>query len=184
MKSNISWKGMIVVFGALILFIGTYRFAMSDISFPHIFQSGDPAVAQEVNDNFAAINTRQTATFSTMAGNFRLSESIIVTERSDINGTSIELPCVLTVNGNLLLNTDGTASFSGTQRSLCAGTVNDSVSLSGTYAVNADGSGTFYISGNSPVIFQVSKDLNTMVWDFSKKEGSSFINITGVALRL
>jgi hypothetical protein len=176
MKSRITWKETLIILSVLILLVGTFRFAMGDIVFPHIFQSGAPAVAQEVNDNFAAINTRQAATFASMAGTFRCSGFYA----QKLQG---EETCILTISGSVTLMSDGTAFFSGTVNSFCHGTGNP-VSFTGTYTINENGSGTLNFIDMPIMYFQASKDLNTVVLDLGNVRGNEYVNMSGTAVRL
>ena len=177
MKSHITWKETLIIISVLILLIGTFRFAMGDIVFPHIFQSGAPAVAQEVNDNFAAINTRQAATFASMAGTFRCS-GLYAQKLLE------EETCILTISGSVTLMSDGTASFSGTANSFCHGGTGNPVSFTGTYTINENGSGTLNFTDMSIMYFQVSKDLNTVVLDLGNVRGNEYVNMSVTAVRL
>jgi hypothetical protein len=190
MKSRIGWKGMLVSLSVLIIFIGTFRYAIGDVAFPNVFTSGTPAVASQVNANFAAINARQTAAFANLAGTYYIND-FQAWKKADPRITIIEkittncnCACTSSFQGTMTLTADGKVTASGTRTEECAcATVccpnTSSISLSGTYTVNADGSGvitlteetTSKVAAAVPVVplitatyaYQASKDLNTLM---------------------
>jgi hypothetical protein len=199
MKSHISWKGVLISISVLILFFGTFNLAMADITFPNTFVSGQPAVASEVNDNFQAINTRQTASLSTLAGtyNFRM----LATWKQDkdlpyeyrewddglklnikANGTITHKQlCSNSTIGTVTLNSNGTVTVSGTSYVDCDDPPTGSFSDSGTWTVDSTGAGTLTLSTSTNII-QASKDLNTIIMR-NNPTGGRPENTIGVAVR-
>lgn len=185
MKSRIGWKGILVSLSVLIIFIGTFRYAIGDVAFPNVFTSGTPAVASQVNANFQAINARQTAAFANLAGTYYIND-FQAWKKADPRITDTTANCNCACNssfqGTMILTADGKVTASGTRTEECAcATVccpnTSSISLSGTYTVNADGSGVITLTEVTskvavvvvvPVIsatyaYQASKDLNTLM---------------------
>jgi hypothetical protein len=177
MKSHISWKGVLISLSVLILFIGTYRLATGDISFPYTFQSGDPARASEVNDNFSAINARQVASTTTLAGTYFL-RSLEMTTAAGSN--EMRTTCSTETSGTLTLTEGGGASLAGTTSSLCdcnnCTRITTSIGDSGTFTAGSDGSGAISLSQGT-ANFQASKDLNVLIFNLSGK------NSMGMAVR-
>jgi hypothetical protein len=185
MKSHIGWKGMLVSLSILIICIGTFRYAIGDVAFPNIFTAGTPAVASQVNANFQAINARQTAAFANLAGTYYIND-IQKWRKADPRAKDVKddcsCHCTSSFQGTMILTADGKASASGTKTeectcdtSCCPNTI--TISLSGTYTVNADGSGIITLTEvkDSKVVvavpllftetyaYQASKDLNTLM---------------------
>lgn len=172
MKSRIGWKGMLVGLSVLIIFIGTFRYAIGDVSFPNTFSAGTPAVASQVNDNFKAINTRQTASAATLAGTYyvkdlqvwtvksiQLSKDATVAQKGNPYAgfpTFTEESCDCTATsafqGKITLTADGKVTGDGTRsyrfscETCCAHIIN--ISISGTYIVNASGDGVITVIEN------------------------------------
>ena len=203
MKSRIGWKGMLVSLSVLILFIGTFRYAIGDVSFPNTFTAGTPALASQVNANFAAINVRQTASDATLAGTYyvkdlqawtvksiQLSKDATVAQKGNPYAgfpTLTEELCDCTATsafqGKITLTADGKVTGDGIRsyrfscENCCAHII--SVSISGTYTVNASGDGVITITENDldkiipdvPTVysFQASKDLNTLMLNSTNK---------------
>jgi len=212
MKSRIGWKGMLVGLSVLIIFIGTFRYAIGDVSFPNTFSAGTPAVASQVNANFAAINARQTASDATLAGTYYVKDLQSWTIKSmqmdpltplakrgnpyaGFPPVSAEEICDCSANssfqGTIILTADGKVTGSGTRsyrfscENCCAHII--SISISGTYTVNAAGDGVMTLTETDsdktipdvPVVysFQASKDLNTLMLNATNK------HTIGTALR-
>jgi hypothetical protein len=177
MKSYISWKGVLISLSVLILFIGTYRLATGDIAFPNEFQSGQPAIASEVNANFAAINARQVASTTTLAGTYYIRDLEMTTAAGS---NEMRTTCSTEFSGTLSLTEGGVASLSGTSYSLCdcnnCTRTSTPTGGSGNYSVGSDGSGTISAGGET-VSFQASKDLNLLMFSLSGK------NSMGMAIR-
>ena len=182
MKSRIGWKGILVSLSVLIIFIGTFRYAIGDVAFPNVFTSGTPAVASQVNANFHA---RQTAAFANLAGTYYIND-FQSWKKADpsIKETvgNCNCACTSSFQGTMTLTADGKVTASGTRTEECACATSccpntSSISLSGTYTVNADGSGVITLTEVTskvavvvvvPVIsatyaYQASKDLNTLM---------------------
>jgi hypothetical protein len=201
MKSRIGWKEMLVSLSVLIIFIGTFRYAIGDVAFPNIFTAGTPAVASQVNANFQAINTRQTAAFASLAGTYYVND-LQTWKKADPRitdniGVNCNCACTSSFQGTITLTADGKASAAGTRTEECACATTccpdtATVSLSGTYTVNADGSGVITlaevpaskvavlvaISVPTTYAYQASKDLNTLMLNAVENTNS-----LGIALR-
>ena len=196
MKSRIGWKGMLVSLSVLIIFIGTFRYAIGDVAFPNIFTAGTPAVASQVNANFAAINARQTAAFANLAGDYYIKD--LQAWKKESKPTTVPLQdqvcdctCTSSFQGALTLTADGKVSGSGIESQQCACEncciVTDTVTITGTYTANADGSGVITVvidytnpktdSVSQTFSYQASKDLNTVMFNATDK------NSLGIAMR-
>jgi hypothetical protein len=187
MKSRIGWKGILVSLSVLIIFIGTFRYAIGDVAFPNVFTSGTPAVASQVNANFQAINARQTAAFANLAGTYYINDFQAwkkADPRITDTKTNCNCACTSSFQGTMTLTADGKVTASGTRTEECACATTccpntSAISLIGTYTVNADGSGVITLTEETtsklavavpvvPVItatyaYQASKNLNTLM---------------------
>ncbi|MCX6227102.1 MAG: hypothetical protein NTV01_20525 [Bacteroidia bacterium] len=166
MNSRISWKGILISLSVLILFVGTFRVAIGDVTFPNIFTSGTTISSSQVNANFAAINNRQTATAGTLAGNYGMTslETQIHTT-GDSNIPSIV--CSSSVHGTLTLTAAGSYSVSGSGYGGCDNSL-ATASANGTFTVSTNGSVTLNPNDTSEpdthfITCQASKDLNLLV---------------------
>ena len=203
MKSRIGWKGILVSLSVLIIFIGTFRYAIGDVAFPNVFTSGTPAVASQVNANFQAINARQTAAFANLAGTYYINDfqawKKAAPRITESTTTNCNCACNSSFQGSMILTADGKVTASGTRTEECACATSccpnsSSISLSGTYTVNSDGSGVITLTEVTPstskaaavvvvpvitatYAYQASKDLNTLMLN------AVDINSLGIALR-
>jgi hypothetical protein len=153
--------------------------ASADVLVPHTFASGSPAVASEVNANFQAFNTRQTATLPAMAGTYSFQMIRFSTITTSISGNpTFNTTCAYQIQGTMTLTSGGNATATTTSINNFGGNncVNDSPgTLSGTYTVNADGSGTITVPGIT-FNFKASKDLNTVLFQTSDNQGVAIRN--------
>ena len=201
MKSRIGWKGMLVSLSVLIIFIGTFRYAIGNVVFPNTFTAGTPAVASQVNANFAAINARQTASFATLAGDYYVKDlqawkkealvAVVAKIAASPQDQYCNCKCTSSFQGTITLTADGKVSGSGIQSQQCACEncciISDTVTITGTYTANADGSGVITVvfdyanpktdSVTQTFSYQASKDLNTLMFNATDK------NSLGIALR-
>lgn len=196
MKSRIGWKGMLVSLSVLIIFIGTFRYAIGNVVFPNTFTAGTPAVASQVNANFAAINARQSASFASLAGDYYVKD--LQAWKKESRTTTVppqdqvcDCKCTSSFQGALTFTADGKVSGTGIQSQQCACEncciVSDSVTITGTYTANADGSGVMTVvfdyanpktaSVSQTFSYQASKDLNTLMFNATDK------NSLGLAMR-
>jgi hypothetical protein len=189
-KSLMNWKGVLIGLATLVFSIGLFRYTLADIVFPNTFTSGTTASASQVNANFAAINTRQSATAALMAGTWFYNES-----GYEISSTYGVCPEIGT--GSITLNANGTASIT---EIAAVANCNDStvpptvrpypetnIITAGTFTVSSTGVGTITLSDGSTYGFTTSKDLNTMQLfgtNIGTAEFSGGEKMVGTALRL
>lgn len=181
MKSLMSQRGIFVSLGCLVFVVGLFRYTLADIVFPNVFTSGTTASASQVNANFAAINTRQTASASSMAGtwNYVANGTITITGPStcSISGAA----------GVITLSSNGTASITESGFVTCptaSPSAYTNTTVNGTWAVSANGSGTINITGGSVYSIQASKELNQMLIMVGTPAASGSVEVlTGTAIR-
>jgi hypothetical protein len=179
----INWKGVLISLSALILTVGTFNYAMGNIVFPNTFTNGTVADATQVNANFTAINTRQSATAALIAGTWNYVES----GSAGSSASGYATICSITGGGTLTLSTNGSVSSTEQGLIFCPGsapTAFNNGTVTGTYSVNADGSGTINITGGGIISFQASKDLNQAFFVTASAAASGTIIISsGTASR-
>jgi len=158
MKPKINIKMMFISLAAVILLAGMLNYAAGDITFPNNFQNGTVADAEQVNDNFSAINTRQTATLAKLAGTYDYRGSGIFLETI----ISVQKDCPVSFKGTLVLTSNGSGNVSETQNDQCQGTAVSGTSNL-TVTINPNGSGTLTYAGGAAYTIQLSKDLNTII---------------------
>src|SRR5512137_682786 len=168
------------------------REARADVTFPYTFTAGSAAVADQVNQNFQAVNVRQPATLASLAGTWSLQITSAAGRTVSVpitytyyngtgmvsNSTSVFVPltCVNVSVATMTLTAGGVATIVGTGRSSCD--PGETFSISATFTVTADGMGTVTGVPGDPLTFQVSKDLNSMiVWSLGTEQ------LAGHALR-
>lgn len=152
MKMYAELKRLQVGIGVLVVLLGMAGSVLADVTFPNTFTNGTPALAEQVNQNFQAVNARQTATLARMAGVYTLARSQVTAPAGST--------CVSISVDTLTLTAGGVITVSGNGRDSCSG--NFSNNFSGTYTVASNGSGTIS-AGGAVLQFQASKDLNTVL---------------------
>ncbi|MBI1821574.1 MAG: hypothetical protein HY036_01415 [Nitrospirae bacterium] len=181
MRQVITWKGTLITLSVLILSLGVYKYAVGDITFPNTFSNGTVADATQVNANFAAINTRSSATSALMTGTWNYLESGSI-------GSTVSV-CSITGGGTIILNANNSVSITENGLLFCPGTAPSAFNngtVTGTYSVSTNGSGTINITGGAIYLLQASKDLNQMIIVTSQPGAPGFglIEIaSGTALR-
>jgi hypothetical protein len=138
--------------------------ALADVTIPYIFSNGTTAVASQVNEDFQAFNTRQAATFASMAGTytFQITEfSVEPQHYFDADKVQIDILCVKLTSGTITLMSGGNLTMALTESSSCGS--GGSAAVAGTYSVSAAGSGTIALNGGKSMTFKASKDLNTLL---------------------
>ena len=165
--------------------------AAADITFPFTFSAGTPAVADQVNQNFQAVNARQSATAASLAGTWTFQYTGVVSLDRTIgvpyhymapdpasssgafilvndvaNAPNVPFTCVSVVAGTVTFAANGTGTLAGTVAAVgsnCDPGVR-TASVPFSFTVAADGSGsTGPIQDGGGLSFRVSKDLNSMV---------------------
>jgi hypothetical protein len=157
MKPKIRIKMMLISLAAVILSVGMLNYAAGDITFPNNFQNGTVADADQVNDNFAAINSRQTATLVKLAGTYDYRGSGIFLE--NVNGVNTN--CPVSFRGTIVLTSNGSGTVSEMDNDQCRGSISGTDTI--TVTINSNGSGTLTFASGRVNSIQVSKDLNTMI---------------------
>jgi hypothetical protein len=189
MKLGAGWRMTAIAMGVL---VSGARDARADVTFPYTFTAGSAAVADQVNQNFQAVNVRQPATLASLAGTWSLQVTSAASRTISVpitytyyNGTamvsnntsaSVPVTCVNVSTATMTLTSGGTATIVGSGKSSCD--PGETFSISATFTVTADGAGTVTGIPGDPLTFQVSKDLNSMiVWSLGTEQ------LAGHALR-
>jgi hypothetical protein len=174
MKPKSCLKVILISLTAVILSVGILNYAAGDITFPNNFQNGTVADADQVNANFAAINSRQAATLAKLAGTYDYRGSGIILK--NVNG--VQTNCPVSFRGTLVVNTSGSGTISRTENDQCGETA--SVTNNVTVTINTNGSGTLtLVGGGGAHSIQLSKDLNTIIFSST----TSGINTSSIAVR-
>lgn len=163
-KDRFSLRQVVGMLTVVIIGGGVLAYATT-VTIPNTFVSGTTAKASDVNANFTAladaINNRASASLANVAGtwNYTLNGSFI----EALSGNTL---CTMSRTGTLTLNADGTFSDSqANTNNYCQGAgvqVNTGGTMTGTWTVSSNGSGTLTYSSGGLVSLQSSKDLNTM----------------------
>lgn len=158
-------------------FLGITVLAYATVTIPNNFTADTTAKASEVNANFQAladaINNRTSATLVGMAGTWNYTRN-----GSYLNTSSGNTICTYSGTGTLTLNSNGT--FTDIQNdtyNYCHGTgvvANTGGTYAGTWTISANGSGTLTYTSGPTQSFQVSKELNLMIsnWSFNSSTGT------------
>ena len=148
------------------------------------------AVADQVNQNFQAVNARQAATLASLAGTWSLQINSASSRQVSVpityhfwNGTTtvtentsamVAITCVNVSIATMTLTAGGTATIAGTGKSTCD--PGETFNLAATFTVTADGVGRVSGIPGDPLDFQVSKDLNSMiVWSLGTEQLAGLI---------
>jgi len=189
MAQPIIWRTLTVAVGVLLSGVPATR---ADVAFPYTFSAGTAAVADQVNQNFQAVNARQAATLASLAGTWSLQINSASSRQVSVpityhfwNGTAtvtentsamVTITCVNVSIATMTLTAGGTATIAGTGKSTCD--PGETFNLAATFTVTSDGVGRVSGIPGDPLDFQVSKDLNSMiVWSLGTEQ------LAGQALR-